>query len=348
MKTPHLVSLATATPSRVVEQAETAAIAPQLFGGDSALLEAMRPVFENAGIDRRHLAQPLDWYSKSSGWKETQALFVQHALDLLERAARDAVAEAGLAMTDIDTVMTVCTTGISTPSLESHLKNRLSLRDDVMRLPIFGWGCAGGVLGLMRAADVAKAHPGSNVLLLVVELCTLTFRPGELTKSNVVASALFGDGAAAAVISTTGSGPKIAAGCEHTWPDSLGVMGWRVEDDGLGVVFSRDIPNLVRNDMKGVLDGFLQSQGLILDDINAFAPHPGGAKVLDALESVFGLTEGGLGDARDVLRNYGNMSSATVMFVLQRVLRRGLTGRCLLSALGPGFTAALGLLEAET
>lgn len=322
-------------------------MAPDLFGGDSDLLEAMRPVFENAGIARRHLAQPLDWYRETSGWKQTQALFTDHALALLHDAAERAIASAGFEPSDIDSVFCVCTTGIATPSLDARLKNRLGLRDDVKRVPVFGWGCAGGVLGLARAADLARAHPGSRVLMLVVELCSLTFRPGELTKSNVIASALFADGAAAAVLSTEGAGPAVRAAREHTWPDSEQIMGWRVEDDGLGVVFHRSIPDLVANDLQPVLAAFLAEQNIALSDIAAFAAHPGGAKVLDALEDVFALPRGGLAEARDVLNDFGNMSAATALFVLKRILADGLSGSCLMSALGPGFTAAFALLDGD-
>jgi len=224
----------------------------------------------------------------------------------------------------------------------------LPVRRDVQRLPIFGLGCAGGVLGLARAAAMARAEPGSRVLCLVVELCGLTFRSRDVSKSNVIATALFGDGAAAVLLTSDprAAGPAITGCGEHTWPATLDVMGWRVEDDGFGVLFSRDIPTIVRDRFGAAVDAFLARQGLGRGDLDGVLCHPGGAKVLDALEAVFGQPAGHMTDAREVLRAYGNMSAATVLFVLDRAWRRGLHGRHLLSSLGPGFTAAFALIEA--
>jgi alkylresorcinol/alkylpyrone synthase len=225
------------------------------------------------------------------------------------------------------------------------LVNRLGLRADVRRLPIFGLGCAGGVLGLARAADLARLDPDANVLFLVVELCSLCFRGNDKTKSNFVSTALFGDGAAAALISARGDGPLLGAAGEHTWPDTLDVMGWDIEDDGLQVRLSRDVPTFVRERMRDVTAEFLDRQGLGLADIQHFISHPGGAKVLVALEEAFGLAEGTLADGRSVLRDYGNMSAATVLFVLDRTLKAGATGRMLMTAMGPGFSAAFQVVE---
>jgi alkylresorcinol/alkylpyrone synthase len=245
----------------------------------------------------------------------------------------------------VDTIVAVSTSGIATPSLDALLVERLGLRRDVERLPVFGLGCAGGVLGLARAAALARARPGARVLLVVVELCGLTFRLGDRSKSNLIASALFGDGAVACVVSTATEGPTLLAWGEHTWPDSLDVMGWRVENDGLGVVFSRDIPTLVRKDFTAVTDAFLARHGLTRGRIDHFVCHPGGAKVVNALEEALDLPAGALEDSRAVLRDYGNMSAATVLFVLERALGAGRRGRCLLSSLGPGFTAGFLLAE---
>ena len=184
------------------------------------------------------------------------------------------------------------------------------------------------------------------MLLVVIELCTLAFRPDEMTKSNIIATALFGDGATAAVISCEGNGPALSQGGEFTWPQSLDVMGWDVADDGLKAIFSRDIPTLVQRDLREATENFLRRHDLTVGDIDYFVCHPGGAKVLDALEEAFGLTPGALGHARATLRDYGNMSAATVLFVLKRVLASGAHGRMLMTALGPGFTAGFQLIEA--
>jgi len=196
-----------------------------------------------------------------------------------------------------------------------------------------------------RAPGTAAAAPKSVVLLLVIELCALWFRRDEVTKSNIVATALFGDGAAAAVLSTDADGPSIAGSGEYTFPATLDVMGWEVADDGLQAIFSRDIPNLVETQLGPVLDEYLTHRGLSRSDIDVFLSHPGGTKVLDALESAFGVEAGSLADSRAVLAQYGNMSAVTLLFVLDRALREGALRdgawkSALLTAMGPGFTAA--------
>jgi alkylresorcinol/alkylpyrone synthase len=346
MFTPRLRSLATSVPNHRYEQSVVRDNSHLLFDRNKADLARLMPIFENAGIDMRYSCMPLEWYLAPHGWVERSRLFTEHAVDLLCEATQKALDRAGLATGDIDTVVAVSTTGVATPSLDALVIERLGLRRDTRRLPIFGLGCAGGVTGLARAIDLARALPGSNVLYLVVELCTLTFRHGDNSKSNVVASALFGDGAAAAIISTEGPGPAFGPAGEHTWSQSLDIMGWRVQEDGLGVLFSRDIPALVRAEIRPIADAFLSSHGAAVKDLDGVVCHPGGAKVLDALEEAFGLPPGGLSIARGVLRDYGNMSAATVLFVLERTLAEARSGRYLMSALGPGFSVGLQLLDA--
>jgi alkylresorcinol/alkylpyrone synthase len=342
---PRLLALATAVPPYVLRQDEVMANALALFGASESEVERLLPVYANAGIDTRRSCVPIAWYLQPHGWAERHALFVENAVDLLEEAGRACIRQAGLEPEEIDSIVTVCTTGIATPSLDARLMERMPLRRNVNRLPIFGLGCAGGVLGLARAAAIARADPGCKVLFLVVELCALTFRSGDLSKSNIIATALFGDGAAAAVLSCEGDGPAITAWGEHTWPRSLDVMGWRVEEDGLGVLFSRDIPAIVRNDLRPAVEAFLGDRDRTLSDIDGFVCHPGGAKVVTAMEEALDLSAGTLDHARSVLRDFGNMSAATVMFVLDRALRNGARGRQLLCALGPGFTAGFLTLE---
>ena len=350
LRRPALLSLATAVPPIVLRHADVVARAARLFDGRKSDIERLMPVFENAGIATRHSCVPLDWYERDHGWAERNRLYIDNALDLLEHAAQACLDRAGVAPSEIDAIVTVSTTGIATPSLDARLMERLTMRRDAVRLPIFGLGCAGGVLGLSRAASLAETMPGARVLFLAVELCALTFRKMDQSKSNIIAAALFGDGAAAALLGpgpADGAGaaaaPVIEASGEYTWPDSLDVMGWHVEDDGLGVLFSRDIPTLVRRQFRPVLDRFLAGQGLTLSDIDGFACHPGGVKVIAALEEAFALAPGTLEIAREILTEYGNMSAVTVLFVLDRLLRarqrRDKRGRILMSALGPGFTA---------
>jgi len=345
--TPRLLSLATATPPFRLGQPEVADRARALFATTAgAEIDRLLPVFANAGIEQRFSCVPIDWYAKPHGWVDRNALYLENAVVLLARAAESALERAGLAPGDNDAVVTVSTTGVATPSLDAILAGRLGLRPDVRRLPIFGLGCAGGVIGLARAADLVHAQPGRRVLFLVVELCALCFRRGDSSKSNVVATALFGDGAAAAVLAAEGKGPAIGAGGEHLFPDSLEVMGWEVAEDGLKAVFSRDIPALVRAEMGGLVRRFLAEQGLFATDVAHYVCHPGGAKVIAALEETFGLKPGALDTARSVLRDYGNMSAATVLFVLERMLAGGARGRMLMTAMGPGFTAGYLLLDA--
>ena len=344
----RLLSLATAVPSFVLHQKSVVERAHRLFKSNGVEIDRLLPVYANAGIETRYSCVPIDWYFEASGWKGRNALFVENAVELLRQAAAKCLAAAGVAADRVDTVVAVSTSGIATPSLDARLMEVLPLRRDVQRLPVFGLGCAGGVLGLARAAAMALAEPDSLVLFLVVELCGLTFRSNDMSKSNVIATALFGDGAAAALVTCGGAEdkPALVGWGEHTWPDTLDVMGWRVEDDGFGVLFSRDIPTIVRDRYGPAVDAFLARHDLTRADLDGVLCHPGGAKVIDALEEVFGVAPGHMIDAREVLREYGNMSAATVLFVLDRALRRGIRGRHLLSSLGPGFTAAFALLDA--
>lgn len=348
---PTLLSLSTAVPPIALHQRDVVARATSLFDGRRSDIDRLMPVFENAGIETRYSCVPLDWYERSHSWSERNRLYIDNALALLEQAATSCLKDAECSPGEVDAIVTVSTTGIATPSLDAHLVGRLGLRPDVVRLPIFGLGCAGGVLGLARAGALARAMPGARVLFLVVELCALTFRKVDQSKSNIIAAALFGDGAAAALIGpgrSADGGESLALGDsgEHTWPDSLDVMGWHVEDDGLGVLFSRDIPTLVRDQFRTAADTFLARHSLMRSDIDTFVCHPGGAKVIAALEEALQIPAGTMHEARDVLRQYGNMSAATVLFVLQRCLSgTNRPRRALLSALGPGFTAAFLTLE---
>lgn len=346
---PRLTALATAVPPYPLDQDAVRERARRLFGErKAAMMARLLPVYDNAGVARRYSCVPLEWYGTEVGWKTRTALYQAHALELLQQAAERCLDDAGLSPDAIDAIVTVSTTGIATPSLDAQLMEQMAFRRDVERLPVFGLGCCGGVLGLSRAAALAQAKPGSRILLLVVELCALTFRASDDSKSNVVATALFGDGAAGALLSTVDAdgGMRVPAWGEYTWPDSLAVMGWNVEDDGLGVLFSRDIPALVRQDFGRALDGFLGRHGLVRADLAATACHPGGAKVISALEEAFGLTPGSMRAARRVLRDYGNMSAPTVLFVLREVLAERPSGLVLATALGPGFTVGFVLMDA--
>jgi alkylresorcinol/alkylpyrone synthase len=345
---PRLVALATAVPSHAIDQDSAAERVASVFAG-APQLDRLLPVFANSGIRRRYSAVPLDWFAAPHRWPERNRLYLDAALDLLDSAAGRALDRAGVAAAEVGAVVVVSTTGIATPSLDALLIERLRLPTDVQRLPIFGLGCAGGALGLARAATLTAAMPDKAVLFLVVELCSLTFRSSDASNSNVVAAALFGDGAAAAVLRCGAAGPAIVAAGEHTWPQTRDVMGWEVAEDGLKPVFSRDIPRLVATRLGDVARGFLGRRGLALADIDRFICHPGGPKVIAACEHALGLSAGALTDARVVLRDYGNMSAASVLFVLEAALRDAGAPwkRALLTAFGPGFTAGFVLLEQQ-
>ncbi len=333
-------SLATASPPHVLDTTHVVKQAGRIFARFGSEFERMLPVFTNTGIDRRYSVCPTEWFDNNNGWPERTKQFLDGAKLLFRQASQRALEEAGVGASEIDAIVTVSSTGIATPSIEAHVMHDMGFRDDVLRVPVFGLGCAGGVTGMAIAGELAKAKAGSRVLLAVIELCTLAFRPDEMSKSNIVATALFGDGAAAAVISNTEQGPAIEYSGQHTWKDSIDVMGWRVDDEGFGAIFSRSIPDLVSTQMRPVADAFLARNGISIGDIDTYSFHPGGTKVIQALESVFELEQGALHNERNVLAGYGNMSAPTVLFVLQRAIAEKTAGRRFVGSLGPGFTAS--------
>jgi alkylresorcinol/alkylpyrone synthase len=343
-----LLSLATAVPPHVIEQSEAKALAREAFGGKKALFDRLASVFDNAGIARRHIVAPQDWYLRGHGWHDRNAVYLQAAEQLFINAAGAAIAKAGLSPQDIDGVVTVSTTGIATPSLEARVAKRVGLRDDVRRVPVFGLGCAGGVNGLSLASRLATADPGSIWLFVTVETCSISIRLDSDDPAAIVATALFGDGAAAAVV-TSGehSLARISGSAEKLWPDTLQILGWEVEDAGLSVVFDRAIPPFVEAELADALDGMCGQLGITRGEIDRFCCHPGGVKVIDAIESALDLNQGELNLEREVLRDYGNMSAPTVLFVLDRLLERGLPDKVMMTAFGPGFTCAGLLLEAS-
>ncbi len=337
----QLLSLSTAVPPHVMRTPEVIREATAIFGGRHEDFERMMPVFANTGIDRRYSVRPYEWFRAEQGWPERTEAFIEGASALFHKAASAALERAGLLAGEIDTIVTVSSTGVATPSIEARVMHGMGFRDHVRRVPVFGLGCAGGASGLSLAATLARGEPGSRVLLVVIELCTLAFRPDEMSKSNIIATALFGDGAAACVLSTRGTGHgAIEHAGEHTWPGTVDVMGWRMDAQGFGAIFSRSIPDLATRDLRPAADQFLTRHELTLADIDSWSFHPGGAKVVTALESAFALEQGLLQDERAVLADYGNMSAPTVLFVLERGLRAKQGGRRFVSALGPGFTAS--------
>lgn len=344
-----ILSLATAVPDHIVTQKEVAerarAVWPQYF--------KLEQLFANTGIERRYACEPEEWYLEPHGWEDRSDAFCRHALNLLERVASDAVAAAGIAVGDVDMLMVNTITGIAVPSLDARLAERMGFRSDVERLPLFGFGCGGGVAGLSRAARLARSTPGANVLFLTVDLCSLCLRIDDPSIEMFVSAALFGDGAVGVVLrSGPGGGvgaskrpARIGATGEHLWRGTGRIMGWDMKHDGFGVVLSPELPVLMQEHMGAALTGFLDRHGLAFEEFDGFLVHPGGRKVLETAKDVLGLHEQDLRHSWSVLRNYGNMSSATALFVLDEAIGRGARGRHLLTAFGPGFSAYFAVLE---
>jgi alkylresorcinol/alkylpyrone synthase len=336
-----LVSLATAVPPNVLGQSDVAAAANECFRGRYDEFERLVRVFKSSGIRQRHAVRPIDWYLAPLGWPERATAYLEGACELFFDAAKRALDAAELDAAQVDTIVTISSTGIATPSLEARVAGRLGFRPDVERVPVFGLGCAGGVSGLSIASRLACSRPGSIVLLVVVEVCTLAFRLDELTKANIVATALFGDGAAACVLRAHQDGvAAVEMSGQHTWPETLDIMGWKIDPQGFGVIFDRDIPPFAQQHIAPAIAGILERAGLALEDVDRFACHPGGSKVITALELALSLEQGSLDHERGVLAEYGNMSAPTVLFVLERLMREGLPSRTLLTAMGPGFTSS--------
>jgi alkylresorcinol/alkylpyrone synthase len=341
MSTAALVSLATSVPPHVFLQKDVLAAAWDTFGPRFPEFERFSSIFSNTGIIKRHGVKPFEWYMEPRGWPERTEAFLEGAAALFVDVAEKALADAHLKGSDIDTVVTVCSTGIATPSLDARVSRRMGFRSDVSRVPVFGLGCAGGVSGLSIASRLAQARPGTNVLLVTLELCSLALRLDKLTKANIISVSLFGDGAAAIILRAgDGGATRIEHTGEHLWPDTLDIMGWSVDPEGFGVILRRTVPEFVTTQLTPAVTEILARMQLSLADIDQFVCHPGGAKVIHALETALSLDQGTLEHERQIIADYGNMSAPTVLFVLERARAKGLPARALLTALGPGFTAS--------
>lgn len=340
-----LLALATAVPPHQIAQSAAAEAARRIYARSFARCPKLADVFLNAGIERRYSVRPLEWFMAPRGWSERTQAYLDGAGALFVEVARAALDRAGIAARDIDVIVTVSSTGIATPSLEARVSSEMKFKPSALRVPVFGRGCGGGVAGLALGARLARAEPGEVVLVVAVELCTLAFRSDRGGKADVISSALFGDGTAAAVMRVErGEGAlQIGAATEHTWPNTLDIMGWTVDPVGFGVVLSRSLPRFVEQRLAAPARRFVRAARLAAPQ---FILHPGGAKVLDAVETALQLQKGTLRDEREVLRGHGNMSAPSVLFVLDRVVKRGLRGSAMLGALGPGFTASFLALEA--
>ena len=338
---PKILSVATAVPPYRLGQAQAKAFARGMFGDVYRDIDRLTPIFENVQVENRNFCVPLSWFAEDHTFPEKNALYVENALELTEKSARRAMDKAGVGAAEIGAIFFFSTTGIATPSLESKLIFSLGLSEHTRRIPIFGLGCAAGAATLARAAEHARLFPDKKVLMVGVELSGLTFQRNDRSKANLVSTSLFADGAAALVLGA-GDGPEVLGARSTTWPGTEDVMGWDLIETGLKVQLSKSVPTIVREKLRDDLEAACASLNLDFADIEHFVLHPGGAKVLDAFEEVLDLAPGGLTFSRGVLRDHGNMSSVTVLFILERFLESaeyapGDLG--VLSAMGPGFSA---------
>ncbi len=314
-------------------------------------LDRLEQLHRNVLVGGRHLALPIEAYPGLAGWGEANDAWIRVALDVGEAAVRRALASCGLGPADVDALYFVTVTGVATPSVDARLVNRLGLRPDVKRVPIFGLGCVAGAAGVARAADYVRAFPREVAVLLSVELCSLTLQREDLSVPNLIASGLFGDGAAAAVVvghERPEPGPRVVATRSVFYPDTEGVMGWDISERGFRVVLSAAVPEVTRRFLRRDVDAFLAEHGLARRDVVSWVAHPGGPKVLEAMQQALELEDGALEAAWRTLREKGNLSSTSVLLVLEEALAgarppAGAPG--VLLAMGPGFCSELVLLE---
>ncbi|HKA13676.1 MAG TPA: 3-oxoacyl-[acyl-carrier-protein] synthase III C-terminal domain-containing protein [Myxococcota bacterium] len=346
---PTVLSAAPALPSHYRDQEALIDAAKQYWVHNPSLRRRLEQLFRSTGVEGRHLALSIDEMAALRSFEDANGAYIRCAVDLGARAVSDALARAGRAPRDVDHVFFASVTGIATPSIDARIANRLGLRRDVKRTPIFGLGCVAGAAGLARASDYLRAYPDEVALLLTVELCSLTLQRDDDSIRNLIAGGLFGDGAAAVVLGgsvSAGAGPQVLATRSVLFPDTEQMMGWDVTDRGFRVVLSADVPSLVRDHLRGEVDDFLAGCDLELAEIESFVCHPGGPKVLRALAEALELPDEALAITWKSLARVGNVSSASVLFVLDETMRRrprpGSLG--LLIGMGPGFCAELVLL----
>jgi alkylresorcinol/alkylpyrone synthase len=352
---PSILSASHADPPHAFSQEFLKAAVVQLYSGriPDTDVQRIEDVFDHSRIRERAFLMPLDWYLAPRTPQERNRAYMEDGLAILARASRGCLEKADCRPDQVDHVIFVSTTGLSTPSLDSYLINELGLPRKTTRLPVWGLGCAAGAAGISRAFDHCLAHPEARVLLASLETCSLNFAQEDLSKKNLVAMSLFADAASAVLVAgdaVEGEGPQVIATRSHLFPDSYRIMGWDVAEGGFRLVLSPKLPELVRNELGPLVDSFLLSHDLSRRDIVHYLTHPGGAKVVDAIRDALGLFNGELRISEEVLRDHGNVSSASVLIVLERWMADGggteAGGYGLLSAFGPGFSAELVLLRA--
>jgi alkylresorcinol/alkylpyrone synthase len=313
--------------------------------------DRLRLLHANCGIRGRHLVQPLDRYGADIEFSGANATWLRGAIELGEQACRDALAAAGVRADEVDAILFTTVTGLASPSVDARLVTRLGLRSDVKRMPLFGLGCVAGAATLSRAADFLRGKTDGVVLVLSVELCSLTLQPRDHSVANLISVGLFGDGAAAAVVvgeRHRAQGPRIVDTRSVFYPGTEGVMGWDIGAHGFRIVLSAEVPDVARDRLPKDVDAFLGDHGSSRGDVRRWIAHPGGPKVLQGLQDGLGLPQAELQASWDCLARAGNLSSASVLMILEQTLRErpGAPGdRGLLLAMGPGFCSELLLLR---
>jgi alkylresorcinol/alkylpyrone synthase len=343
-------------PHRYAQEEITSMLA-ELVGLPEALRPQLEQLHGNAGVRTRHLVLPIEQYPEvCSDFGRSNDAFIEHGTALAARAVEGALKQAGVDAQDVDLLVSTTITGLAVPSLDARLMGRLPLRTDVKRVPIVGLGCVGGAAGIARVHDHLLGHPDDVAVLLSVELCSLTVQRDDLSTANLVASGLFGDGAAAVVLLGERAAadrpvraPRVVATRSRFYPDTESAMGWQLRSSGLKIVLGAEVPELVRGHVRADVDGFLAAHGLTRGDIGWYVAHPGGPKVLHALAEALEVPASALGVTWRSLERIGNLSSSSVLHVLSDTLRDhppepGSHG--LLLAMGPGFCLEMVLLRA--
>jgi len=362
-KAATIAGVAHAVPEHRFRQEAITAALKRYWGGKLRNPELLDRFHSRVGVDYRHLAFPLERYAQFASWGETNAAWLEVAEELGVRAIDQALHQAGMSRHDLRALVVVSITGVASPSLDARLINRMGLRPDIKRTPMFGIGCAGGAIGLSRAADYTLAYPRHAAAILAVELCSLTLQGDDLSTANLIAAGLFGDGAAAAVVvgakaavkrrpttsrTATSAGPRMLGCASVFYPDTEDVMGWDISENGFKIVLSPRLPEVIRKNLMGDVDAFLGNYGLCRADVSSWVIHTGGPKVLHAIQDTLQLSDQHLDRSWDCLKRFGNLSSASVLLVLEDVMMNnppapGSYG--VLLAMGPGFCSELILVR---
>ncbi|HEX2897171.1 MAG TPA: 3-oxoacyl-[acyl-carrier-protein] synthase III C-terminal domain-containing protein [candidate division Zixibacteria bacterium] len=350
-RNPRISGVAVSVPEYRVEQKIAKEFARRIFSNRTADVDRLLSVFDNSQIDTRYFSRPLEWFEQPHSLSEKNQVYIESSTELCLETSQKLLNVNNVPPEEIDYIIYVNTTGLATPSIDARLINLLGLRQNIRRIPIWGLGCAGGAAGLSHAHHHLLGHPNEKVLLIACELCGLTFLHDDYSKSNLVATALFGEGAAAVLVTggdVESDGLEIVSTNSRFFPDSLDVMGWNILDSGLQVVFAKQIPEIIEKHALTDFTEFLKANNLQLKDISKFLFHPGGAKVIEAYQAALSMSNGSLSISYEILRRYGNMSSVTVLFVLDEYFQksdRKAGGYGLISALGPGFSSESLLLK---